>query len=353
MAGACVIGVDLGGTKLLAGVVDADLQVHHRTQRLVPHADTAALLESVCAAVEEARRAARDEVVGVGFGIACLMDDRRGVAATSVHLPVTDLPIADVMRERIGLPVEVDNDANAAMLVEWRAGAARGATDAVLLTIGTGIGGGLVVSGRLARGSIGAGAELGHMIIDEDGPPCPGGCPGNGCLEAFVSGEAIARAGTQTAVAQPGSGLGRALAAGRAVTGPLVTELAWDGDHAALDVVEACGRHLGAGITSLVNIFNPSVVVVGGGVIAAGDMLLGPAREVVARRALSPARGVVEIVPARFGEEAGMLGAACMALEAAGLRSPASPAPAERADDSVVGRRWVAGRPNARRRVEP
>jgi glucokinase len=266
--------------------------------------------------------------VAVGFGIACLMDDRRGVAATSVHLPVADVPFADVMRERLGLPIVVDNDANAAMLAEWRAGAAHGHDDAVLLTIGTGIGGGLVVGGRLARGAIGAGAELGHMILAEGGPPCPGGCPGRGCLEAFVSGEAIGRAGTAAAVEHPGSGLGRALAAGRAVTGPLVTELAWDGDPVALGVIETCGRHLGSGITSLVNIFNPTVVVIGGGVIAAGEMLLRPAREVVAQRALWPARDVVEIVPARFGAEAGMLGAATMALEAAGLRSASSPAPA-------------------------
>jgi glucokinase len=323
MAGACVIGVDLGGTKLLAGVVDADLNVHHRTQRLVPHADTAALLEAVSLAVQEARAAVRCEVVGAGFGIACLMDDRRGVAATSVHLPIDDLPFADVMRERLGLPVQVDNDANAAMLAEWRAGAARGADDAVLLTVGTGIGGGVVAAGRLVRGSIGAGPELGHMVIDEDGPPCPGGCPGRGCLEAFVSGVAIGRAGAEVARTQPSSALGRALAAGRPVTGALVTELAWDGDAAALGVIEEAGRHLGVGITSLVNIFNPSVVVVGGGVIAAGDMLLAPAREVVAARALWPARDVVEIVPARFGQEAGMMGAATMALEAAGLRAAA------------------------------
>jgi len=327
MAGACVIGVDLGGTKLRAGVVDADLAVHHRTQRLVPHADTAALLEAVCAAVEEARSAAREPVAAVGFGIACLMDDRRGVAAASVHLPVADLPFADVMRERLGLPVTVDNDANAAMLAEWRAGAARGATDAVMLTVGTGIGGGLVVGGRLARGAFGAGAELGHMIVDEDGPPCPGGCPGRGCLEALVSGDAIALAGAEVARRRPSSGLGRALAAGREVTGSLVTELAWDGDPAALGVIAKAGRHLGAGITSLVNIFNPSVVVVGGGVIAAGEMLLGPAREIVAERALRPARDGVEIVAARFGDEAGMLGAALMALEAAGLRPPGSPVP--------------------------
>ena len=328
MTGACVIGVDLGGTKLLAGVVDADLRVHHRTQRPVPRADTAALLDTVCAAVEDARAASPEPVVAAGFGIACLMDDRRGVAATSVHLPVADLPFADVMRERLGLRVEVDNDANAAMLVEWRAGAAHGHDDAVLLTIGTGVGGGLVVGGRLARGSIGAGPELGHMVIDPHGPRCPGGCPSRGCLEAFVSGEALARDGTEAAIAQPDSGLGRALAAGRPVTGPLVTELAWDGDPAARAVVERCGEHLGAGIASLVNILNPSVVVVGGGVIAAGEMLLAPARAVVAQRALWPARDVVEIVPAHFGEEAGMLGAALLALESSGLRSPTAPPPA-------------------------
>jgi len=328
MAGACVIGVDLGGTKLLAGVVDSELRVLHRTQRSVRHADTATLIDAVCAAVSEARAACLEPVVGVGFGIACLMDDRRGVAAASVHLPVVDLPFADVMRERLGLPVEVDNDANAAMLAEWRAGAAHGHDDAVLLTIGTGVGGGLVGNGRLTRGSIGAGPELGHMVIDADGPPCPGGCPGRGCLESLVSGEALGRAGTEAALAYPDSGLGRALAAGRPVTGPLVTELAWDGDPVARGVLQRCGEHLGVGIASLVNIFNPSVVVIGGGVIAAGDMLLAPAREVVASRALWPARDVVEIVSARFGEEAGMVGAAMMALEAAGLRSPTAPPPA-------------------------
>jgi glucokinase len=327
MAGACVIGVDLGGTKLLAGVVDADLRVHHRVQRPVPHEDTATLLDAVLGAVEEARAAAPAPVAGVGFGIACLMDDRRGVAATSVHLPVADLPFADIMRERVGLPVAVDNDANAAMLAEWRAGAAAGARDAVLLTIGTGIGGGLVVEGRLARGSIGAGPELGHMVVDVDGPPCPGGCPGRGCLEALVSGAAIGRDGVAAAREHPDSGLGRALASGRPVTGPLVTELAWDGDPVARAVLRTAGEHLGVGLTSLVNIFNPSVAVVGGGVIAAGEMLLGPARAVVAERALWPARDVVSIVPARFGEEASMLGAALMALEAGGLRSPGSPPP--------------------------
>src|SRR4051794_35779794 len=176
MPGACVIGVDLGGTKLLAGVVDDGLAVHHRTYRLAPADDPAALLDTIVAVVGDVLAAAPAPVAAVGFGIPCLMDDRRGVAAFSVHQPMADLPFAAIMTERLGLPVFVDNDANLAMLAEWRFGAARGATDAVLLTVGTGIGGGLVVGDRLARGSIGAGAELGHMVVDADGPPCQGNC---------------------------------------------------------------------------------------------------------------------------------------------------------------------------------
>jgi glucokinase len=337
MAGACAIGVDLGGTKLLAGVVDDDLRVHHRTQRLVPRGDTARLLDVVREAVEEARAAASAPVAGVGFGIACLLDRRRGVAVSSVHLPIEDVAFGDVMRERIGLPVEVDNDANAAMLAEWRAGAAQGAEDAVMLTIGTGIGGGLVVGGRLARGAIGAGAELGHVTIDFDGPPCPGNCPNRGCLEAYVSGEALARDGFAAGRREPSSGLGRALASGRRITGPLVTELAWDGDEAARAIITRCGERLGAGLASLVNIFNPTVVVIGGGVIAAGEMLLEPARASLAQRALRPARDIVELRPARFGDEAGMLGAAAMALEATGHLAPVAVRGAGRADGSGPG----------------
>jgi glucokinase len=316
MAGACAIGVDLGGTKLLVGVVDEDLRVLHRSHFPVPRTDVAALLDAVCDAVGRALATAGGTVAGVGFGIACFMDRRRGVAVSSNHLPISDLPFAAIMAERLGLPVEVDNDANAAMLAEWRAGAARGVDDAVLLTIGTGIGGGLLVDGRIARGKMGAGAELGHMTIDLDGPPCPGSCPNHGCLEAFVSGNALGRAGAEAAAAHPAGALGRAAAAGRAITGPLVVELAWDGDPAAHGIVRRSGEHLGVGLVSLVNIFDPAVIVLGGGAMAAGEMLLAPAREIVATRALRPARDDVRIVPAHFGDEAGMIGAAIMALDA-------------------------------------
>ncbi|MDQ3849697.1 MAG: ROK family protein, partial [Actinomycetota bacterium] len=191
MSTGCVIGVDLGGTKLLAGAVDPALEVHHRATRPVRGADQATLLEMVVSAVTEVRDAVEAMsavVLGVGFGIPCLIDRDRGTAVMAVNLPIADLAFADVMTERLGLPVFVDNDANAAMLAEWRFGAALRARDAALLTIGTGIGGGLVVGGELVRGSLGAAAELGHMVIQEDGPRCQGNCPNRGCLEALASG---------------------------------------------------------------------------------------------------------------------------------------------------------------------
>ena len=144
-----------------------------------------------------------------------------------------------------------------------------------MLTLGTGIGGGLLIDGRIYRGAVGAAAELGHMVIEADGPPCQGNCPNHGCLEALASGTALAREGLRVAHGAPDSGLGRALAAGREITGALITELAHDGDPASRDVIALIGTRLGVGISNLVNIFNPEAVIIGGGVIAAGELLLG------------------------------------------------------------------------------
>jgi glucokinase len=319
MAAGCVIGVDLGGTKLLAGTVDSRLDVHHRAYRLARPDDTSALIDQLVETIEEAREAAPDEVLAVGVGIPGLVEPATGVALDSNHLPLRGVAVRDLLAERLGLPVVVDNDANAAMLVEWLLGEARGATDAVMLTLGTGIGGGLIVGGQLVHGTRGAAAELGHIIVEADGPPCPGRCPNHGCLEALVSGHAIGAEGLRVARGAPESALGAALTAGREITGSLVTELAHDGDASARDVMTLMGQRLGLGVVTLVNIFNPSVVVVGGGAIAAGELLLAPAREVVARRALPINRESVRLVSARFGAESGMLGAACMALDLAGV----------------------------------
>ncbi|HVF35189.1 MAG TPA: ROK family protein [Candidatus Saccharimonadia bacterium] len=321
MSTGCVIGVDLGGTKLLAGAVDPALNVHHRATRVARGIDQAAVLDTVVAAVREVRDAIEGTsgaVDAVGIGIPCLIDQTRGIAVMAANLPLVDLPFRDLMAERIGLPVFVDNDANAAMLAEWRFGAAIGARDAALLTLGTGIGGGLVVGSKLQRGSLGAGAELGHMVVQADGPRCQGNCPNNGCLETMCSGTALAREARRIACERPKSALGQALRDGREISGALVTELAHDGDVAAVDTLALVGSWLGVGISNLVNMLNPDVVVIGGGVIGAGELLLEPARAVVAKRALSPSKEHVRIVAARFGAESGMLGAAALALDGIG-----------------------------------
>jgi glucokinase len=311
----CVIGVDLGATKILAGVVDDGLRVHARAQRSVPRDDQEKILEVLVDVVEELRASTAPETFAVGLGVPCLMDHQRGMAVTAVNLAWDEIDLRTLMSERLGLPVVVDNDANAAMLAEHRAGAARDVRHAAMLTIGTGIGGALLINGEVYRGAHGAAGELGHMVVDEDGPPCQGNCPNHGCLESVASGTALAREALRVARATPDCELGRALAAGRAITGALVTELAHDGDAAARDVVALIGTRLGVGIANLVNVLDPEVVVVGGGVIAAGELLLAPAREVVAERALPPSRDAARIVRAHFGAESGMVGAGALALE--------------------------------------
>lgn len=321
MPGRRTIGVDMGGSKLLAGAVDSGLSVHHRAQRSFTRHDVSYLFDTVVDAVEETRAGAGGEVAAVGFGVPSLIDQRTGTAVVAVNLPLKNVMFGDVMAERLDLPVFVDNDANLAALAEHRAGAARGFNEAVVLTVGTGIGGGLILRGELYRGAIGSAGELGHVVVDLNGPPCGPNCPNHGCVEAMASGTALAREALRVARERPRSGLGRALAEGRELAGPLVTELAHDGDDAAIETIETIGRYLGVAITSFVNTFNPEVVVIGGGVMGAGELLLGPVRAEVAARALPPSRDLVEIVPAAFGVEAGMIGAAALAFD--GLRQRA------------------------------
>ncbi len=318
MPGRRTIGVDMGGSKLLAGAVDTELSVHSRIGRPLLGLDQAALIDVAVEAVEEIRTVTDGEIAAVGFGIPALLERSTGRAVMAVNLPLADIMFGEVMAERLDLPVFVDNDGNMAVLAEHRRGAAVGATDVVLLTIGTGIGGGLILGGSLYRGATGAGAELGHTVIDINGPPCQGNCPNRGCIEVMASGTALAREAVRIAGQRPESALAAALADGQALVGPLVTELAHDGDHAALEVLELIGTRLGAALTSFVNTFNPEVVVIGGGVMAAGDLLLDPARAVVAERALRPARDEVRIVTAAFGVEAGMVGAGALAWDSLG-----------------------------------
>jgi glucokinase len=257
---------------------------------------------------------AHPEATAAGLGIPCTIDQERGLAISAVNLPIVDVPIRDIMAERLGIPVVIDNDGNTAALAEHRWGAARGASNAVLLTIGTGIGGGLIIDGKVYRGSTGAGAELGHMVIDTDGPPCQGNCPNNGCAEAVASGTALGREAQAAAERHPDSALGKLFAAGEEVNGRSATAAAVAGDQVARDVFELIGRRLGAFASGLANVFEPDVIVFGGGVMAAGEILLSPIREEVERRSLPP-MNKTRIAHAVLGPEAGMIGAATMAMD--------------------------------------
>jgi glucokinase len=305
------IGVDLGGTKMLVGVLDADSEVKYESREASTGQAEDQLLELLVREIEEAREA-RPGVAAVGLGIPATIDHDRGVAISAVNLPIDDLPIRELVGERTGLPIFVDNDANLAALAEHLYGAARGADNAVMLTIGTGIGGGLVLGGELYRGATGAGAELGHVVIAMDGLPCQGNCPGHGCVETYASGTALGREARAAAEREPDSALGRLAAAGEKVDGKAVTELALAGDPTSVAVFDLVGSRLGVALTSFANIFEPEVFVIGGGVIAAGDLLLEPARRELRTRALPPMKET-PVVAAEMGEDAGMIGAAAMA----------------------------------------
>lgn len=306
------IGVDLGGTKMAVGVIDRVQQIHYRDTEASVGLSEEQLIANLGEELIEAKHA-RPEAVAAGLGIPCTIDHEKGVAINAVNLPLNDVPIRDLMRERTQLPVFIDNDANVAALAEFLYGAGRGARNMVMLTIGTGIGGGLVLDRKLYRGTTGAGAELGHTVIEVDGPRCQGSCPNHGCLEALASGTALGREGRAAAEREPESALGRALAAGEEIAGVQVTSAALAGDDVALGVVALIGRRLGVGISSFANVFDPDVIVIGGGVISLGDLLLDPAREELAARALPPMNRV-SIVPAQLGPDAGMVGAAAMAM---------------------------------------
>jgi glucokinase len=312
MAASRVIGVDLGGTKLLAGIVDEDGVVVRRNVHSTETGSEERLVAELEAAIDECV----DEGAAIGIGIPSTIDQRRGLAVSSVNVPLDDLNLREHLSSRFRLPVAIENDANAAALAEHRFGAGRGTGHMVMLTLGTGIGGGLILDGRLYRGSIGAAGELGHITLDIGGPDCLGNCPGRGHLEALASGTATDALARELAAERPDGDLGRAAADGKAVDARLAVDLAADGPGDARTLVEQVGTRLGEGIASLVNIFNPEVVVLGGGFARAGDLLFEPARRVVAERALVPARDLVRIVPAVLGVEAGLVGAGLVAFEA-------------------------------------
>jgi glucokinase len=292
-----VIGVDVGGTKILAGTVGRDGSITLHREYPTPLDTEDALLDGLEAAVREHLD---ESVVAVGFGIPSRIDQRTGTAIGSVNIPLVDVPFRDVMTERLGLPVAIENDGNAAAIAEWQAGAGRGAVDMVMLTLGTGVGGGLILGGRPYRGSIGAGAELGHVVLVHDGVRCS--CGGYGHLESYVSGKAADEIARE--------------AFGPAADAHRLVRLANEGDPTANELMHEIGRKLGSGLGSIVNAYDPELIVIGGGFAAAGELLLAPAREVMEREALKPIREGMRVVRAELGTAAGMIGAAFVAFEA-------------------------------------
>jgi glucokinase len=291
-----VIGVDLGGTKILAARVDEDGTVEARCEVRTPTGSQEELLDGIGGAVE---RLADSRFEAIGFGVPSVLDRRSGRVLGSINIPLEDVSLAEVMSARFGVPAVVENDANVAALAEWRLGAGRGVQSMVMLTLGTGVGGGVILDGALYRGW----AEIGHLVVVADGPPCQGACTGRGHLEAVASGNAADRAAARLW--------------GEGATAETLVRRAEEGDPEALQALSGIGHLLGAGIGSLVNLFAPELVVVGGGFGKAAATFLFPAALEVARReALAPAREGLRIVSAELGSDAGVVGAGLLAFEA-------------------------------------
>lgn len=311
MAGEVVVGIDIGGTKALA-VALAGQRVVSEDRVATPEGDDEVLDAIASLAVEVA--GARP-LAAVGAGMPGLVD-REGVLRFAPNLPgVTGLAVRAALEQRLEVPVRVDNDATCAAWAERAMGAATGLDDVVLVTLGTGIGGGIITGGRLTRGANGFAGEIGHMVVDPTGPPCP--CGQRGCWERFASGSGLARTARE-AVAQGRAGAVLDLAGGDpdAIQGEHVSGAAVAGDADAVALVRELGWWVGLGLANLANILDPEAFVIGGGLVAMGDLLLDPARaafaELLQGRAWRPA---IPVVPAALGQRAGAIGAGCLGAE--------------------------------------
>jgi glucokinase len=316
-----VLAADIGGTKLLTALVSADGRILVRDARPSlaaegPEAVIGRLTNAMDGLLK--RNDLKPSQLG-GIGIACAggIDTGRGVVVTpSPNMPGwVDIPLASIIGERFGAPAGVINDASAAALGEHRYGAGKGLADLVLLTIGTGIGGGIIASNRLYLGAAGGAGEIGHTAV-ADGPEC--GCGNNGCLEMLASGRAVAR-DARTRLERGEASILNDMVDGDVdkITAEIVGEAARRGDGLAQSVIDRAAHYLGVGLVNVTNIFNPEMIIIGGSLAALGDMLIEPGRRMVAERAFSISSRAVRIVTASLGNEAGVYGAAVFARERA------------------------------------
>lgn len=313
-----IIGVDLGGTNIAAGAMTEDGSEIHAVRSIPTKSESGdegvagrmvALVEEIIAETERETGAARADFIGVGVGAPGPLDREHGIVLIAPNLGWHNFPLRQRMQDRLSLPTSLDNDANCATFGEWWQGAARGAKNVVGLTIGTGIGGGLILNGALYHGSSDMAGEVGHTTIDMNGRYCK--CGNYGCLEAYASGPAIATRAREVLVREGMKSAIRDMVHGRLaeITAATVYEAAKGGDQLASEIVKDTGRYLGAGVANLLNIFNPDRVVIAGGVTAAGDALFVPLKAEVRRRAFTPAVQAAQIVAGELPGTAGVVGA--------------------------------------------
>ena len=324
-----VIGVDLGGTKISAGAVSRDGSRIAGVRSIETQAELGAegvvdriigCIEGVILDATHETGAARKDFIGIGLGAPGPLDRENGIVVVAPNLGWRDFPLRDRVMARLGLPATLDNDANCATVGEWWLGAARGGRNVVGITIGTGIGGGLIINGELYHGSSDVAGEIGHTTIDVNGRHCK--CGNYGCLEAYASGPAIATRAREALVREDTTSVLPSMVGNHLdkITAETVYKAAKQGDVLANELVRDTARYLGAGIATLLNVVNPDVVVVAGGVTAAGEALFGPLRTEVRRRAFRPAVEACRIVPAELTGTAGIVGAVKTFLNANGDR---------------------------------
>jgi glucokinase len=307
------IGVDIGGTKVAAGVVDEEGRIIATARRDTPSHDPVKIQEVIAEVVEELQ--ALNRVEAIGIGAAGFVDAGRAKVVFAPNLAWRDEPLKAALESRCGLPVVVENDANAAAWAEARFGAGRGRSFLVILTLGTGLGGGLVVAGELYRGRHGIAAEFGHLKVEPNGRRC--GCGGRGCWERYASGTALVHEAQEIASVSPAISTRMLELAGglpEAITGRIVTQAAQDGDEGAIEAFRTVGTWLGHGMASLANVLDPAMFVLGGGVSAAGELVREPAVRALEERITARAyREVPTVRLAELGPEAGIVGAADLA----------------------------------------
>ena len=308
------IGVDVGGTKTAAAVVDARGRIVDRARRATLGQDVREVEDAIAEMTDELRTR-HEGVVAVGVGIAGLVDPSGDVVRTATHLAIHHEPVRARIESRVGLPVRVENDGTAAAWAEYRFGAGGGADPVLVVTVGTGLGGGLIVGGALIRGASGTAGEIGHSVLERDGRPCP--CGDRGCLEQYASGRALVREARDLVREHPGASHGlvsRCDGDPEKIDGPAVTEAAREGDPGALRAFERVGTALGHGLASVANVLDPARIVLGGGVSEAGELLLAPTRTAFALHVVGRGeRPLAELVLAALGNDAGAVGAADLA----------------------------------------